>query len=176
MYPNPMYPWTYPSPFLNEDETLPPLTPLESIIVCFTFFCLALMCGLVIVVLLDEKKSSNDELEQRKRAQERLTRISSYESSDQEKTSSCNNHYCVICLEDYNPGDPCQRFPFCNHIFHSECIRLWLNFQLTCPICRTSIWRSRKIKKYRPTRKINRGQISAHVDLQGNNNGDTAAV
>ncbi|KAK4576734.1 hypothetical protein RGQ29_027330 [Quercus rubra] len=171
-----MYPWTYPSPFLNEDETLPPLTPLESIIVCFTFFCLALMCGLVIVVLLDEKKSSNDELEQRKRAQERLTRISSYESSDQEKTSSCNNHYCVICLEDYNPGDPCQRFPFCNHIFHSECIRLWLNFQLTCPICRTSIWRSRKIKKYRPTRKINRGQISAHVDLQGNNNGVTAAV
>ena len=24
----------------------------------------------------------------------------------------------------------------CNHLFHKECIKKWLNFKTTCPICR----------------------------------------
>ncbi|XP_060964273.1 putative RING-H2 finger protein ATL19 [Cannabis sativa] len=46
---------------------------------------------------------------------------------------------CVICLEDFEEGESCQVFPFCNHIFHTNCIDHWLKNRPTCPICRHCI-------------------------------------
>uniref|UniRef100_A0A2C9W6C2 RING-type domain-containing protein n=1 Tax=Manihot esculenta TaxID=3983 RepID=A0A2C9W6C2_MANES len=46
---------------------------------------------------------------------------------------------CGICLEDYREGDLCRIFPTCKHIFHSNCIDVWLGKNLTCPICRQHI-------------------------------------
>ncbi|XP_050217393.1 putative RING-H2 finger protein ATL19 [Mercurialis annua] len=46
---------------------------------------------------------------------------------------------CSICLEDYKNGEACRIFPLCNHIFHLKCIDIWLENNLTCPICRKTI-------------------------------------
>jgi hypothetical protein len=56
-----------------------------------------------------------------------------------QEMASSNHIDCVICLEEFEYGQPCQVFPLCNHIFHSNCIRLWLKKRMTCPICRVCI-------------------------------------
>ncbi|KAL5553964.1 hypothetical protein UlMin_041365 [Ulmus minor] len=42
---------------------------------------------------------------------------------------------CVICLEDLPLGSDVVRLP-CLHVFHDECIRLWLIKGRNCPLCR----------------------------------------
>eukprot|EP00906_Rhabdomonas_costata_P008061 RCo011514 len=44
---------------------------------------------------------------------------------------------CMVCLEDYAPGDA-QRALRCGHHFHRACVDTWLAQNETCPICRTS--------------------------------------
>lgn len=50
-------------------------------------------------------------------------------------------HICVICLEDYDKGEP-MHFR-CGHIFHINCILDWItslfrnNADISCPICRS---------------------------------------
>lgn len=47
-----------------------------------------------------------------------------------------NQKTCSICLEEYKKNDKVF-FTKCNHLFHSECIRSWLNINnRTCPLCR----------------------------------------
>lgn len=66
------------------------------------------------------------------RASEKLPPLVNYGSHEIIWSSSD----CAICLEDFAVGDKCQVFPSCNHVFHSNCIDLWLKNKLTCPICR----------------------------------------
>jgi hypothetical protein len=43
---------------------------------------------------------------------------------------------CSICLESYQERDKIVQLT-CNHIFHKDCIREWLqNKQNNCPLCR----------------------------------------
>ena len=43
---------------------------------------------------------------------------------------------CSICLEPYQERDKIVQLT-CNHIFHNDCIREWLqNKQNNCPLCR----------------------------------------
>lgn len=44
---------------------------------------------------------------------------------------------CVICLEDFEEGDPCRILPSCRHIYHATCVDTWLNKKEECPKCRT---------------------------------------
>ncbi|KAK7272530.1 hypothetical protein RJT34_29186 [Clitoria ternatea] len=46
---------------------------------------------------------------------------------------------CVICLESFIAGEPCQILPPCNHLFHSYCIKDWLKDNVTCPVCRNCL-------------------------------------
>lgn len=46
---------------------------------------------------------------------------------------------CVICLESFNTGESCQILPLCNHLFHSYCIKHWLEDNVTCPVCRNCL-------------------------------------
>lgn len=171
---NSMYTWLYSSPILKENVRPPPLSRLESLMVDSTLVCMVVFTGGLVIYCIFEcvsqmfsnSEESDQAEKQMKRALKRLSPISGYKS-DQQETASWNE-YCVICLEEFEPGDPCQRFPFCKHIFHSHCIRHWLKFQLTCPICRTIIWRTSNIKRYRRTPKRNLGHEGAHVDLHAN--------
>lgn len=49
---------------------------------------------------------------------------------------------CTICLDSLNKlesglGKP--TFLNCNHIFHSECLRNWLQRKAECPLCRQAV-------------------------------------
>ena len=43
---------------------------------------------------------------------------------------------CIICRDELGPG--CKRLP-CGHIFHLDCLRLWLHEKHDCPTCRADI-------------------------------------
>ncbi|GLJ54882.1 hypothetical protein SUGI_1178520 [Cryptomeria japonica] len=45
---------------------------------------------------------------------------------------------CVICLSEYQEGVSLVALQRCQHNFHVECIRRWLNCMPRCPICNAS--------------------------------------
>jgi E3 ubiquitin-protein ligase ATL41 len=46
---------------------------------------------------------------------------------------------CVICLGLVQVGEVVRRLPACKHLFHVECIDMWLRSHSTCPICRADV-------------------------------------
>jgi hypothetical protein len=47
-----------------------------------------------------------------------------------------DDRLCSICLENVQED---RRTPPCGHEFHGECLREWLAFQDTCPVCRATL-------------------------------------
>jgi len=45
---------------------------------------------------------------------------------------------CPICLEGYKIDSICRQM-ICSHVFHAECIKLWLLKHDKCPLCMTTI-------------------------------------
>ncbi|OEL12633.1 hypothetical protein BAE44_0026349 [Dichanthelium oligosanthes] len=46
---------------------------------------------------------------------------------------------CAICLGLVRAGEAVRRLPACGHLFHVECIDLWLRSHATCPLCRRDV-------------------------------------
>ncbi|CAN6237711.1 unnamed protein product [Urochloa humidicola] len=46
---------------------------------------------------------------------------------------------CAVCLEDVEAGEMVRRLPACGHLFHVECIDMWLHSHVTCPLCRCRV-------------------------------------
>uniref|UniRef100_A0ACD5ZJN5 Uncharacterized protein n=1 Tax=Avena sativa TaxID=4498 RepID=A0ACD5ZJN5_AVESA len=46
---------------------------------------------------------------------------------------------CAICLAVVPDGEVVRRLPACGHMFHVECIDLWLYSHPTCPLCRCDV-------------------------------------
>ncbi|KAG7396839.1 E3 ubiquitin-protein ligase synoviolin [Phytophthora boehmeriae] len=44
---------------------------------------------------------------------------------------------CIICREEMTP-ETCKKLP-CSHIFHVDCLKMWVQRQQTCPTCRSTI-------------------------------------
>lgn len=42
---------------------------------------------------------------------------------------------CIICLDPILYG----MAPYCGHIFHSDCLKWWLESSESCPVCRKII-------------------------------------
>ena len=53
---------------------------------------------------------------------------------------------CVVCLNDYTPGEELRALS-CGHYFHDECLRDWLSHRHTCPLCQR--WDSRPVAAQR---------------------------
>lgn len=51
------------------------------------------------------------------------------------QTSSFIHGECPICFEKGN----LQQLSQCKHNFHTNCIRMWLRKQNSCPLCRTIV-------------------------------------
>ncbi|KAJ4847906.1 hypothetical protein Tsubulata_011734 [Turnera subulata] len=52
-----------------------------------------------------------------------------------------DNETCSICLVDLQSEDVVSRLPRCNHLFHTDCIRKWIERdQFTCPLCRSIVF------------------------------------
>ncbi|KAM0833387.1 hypothetical protein ACQ4PT_064286 [Festuca glaucescens] len=60
-----------------------------------------------------------------------------YGGGKQEATASCV--MCSVCLEDVHGGEIVRQLPACRHIFHVECVDMWLQSHRTCPMCRSVI-------------------------------------
>ena len=48
------------------------------------------------------------------------------------------NIHCIICLENYKYNDLIATMK-CDHIYHYNCIKKWLNNCPNCPICRKDV-------------------------------------
>ncbi|KAJ6776300.1 RING-H2 FINGER PROTEIN ATL51-LIKE [Salix koriyanagi] len=46
---------------------------------------------------------------------------------------------CVICLDDFQKGEDCCVLSSCKHVFHSGCVKQWLDKNQSCPLCRNSV-------------------------------------
>ncbi|KAK2361647.1 RING/U-box superfamily protein [Trifolium repens] len=46
---------------------------------------------------------------------------------------------CAICLLEFEDDSMLRLLTICCHVFHQECIDLWLQSHKTCPVCRTDL-------------------------------------
>ncbi|XP_050221361.1 E3 ubiquitin-protein ligase ATL41-like [Mercurialis annua] len=46
---------------------------------------------------------------------------------------------CSVCLANVVDGSLVRVLPNCKHMFHAECIDMWLGSHTTCPICRAAV-------------------------------------
>ncbi|KAH6790723.1 hypothetical protein C2S51_005729 [Perilla frutescens var. frutescens] len=46
---------------------------------------------------------------------------------------------CAICLVEFRSSDVLRLLTTCCHVFHQECIDLWLESHKTCPVCRRNL-------------------------------------
>lgn len=53
-----------------------------------------------------------------------------------ERSHSCE---CAVCLNEFQEEEKLRIIPNCSHIFHIDCIDVWLQNNANCPLCRTSI-------------------------------------
>lgn len=53
--------------------------------------------------------------------------------------SDANSCECAVCLNEFQDGEKLRSIPNCGHVFHIDCIDIWLQNNANCPLCRTSI-------------------------------------
>ncbi|CAD6251215.1 unnamed protein product [Miscanthus lutarioriparius] len=53
-------------------------------------------------------------------------------------TEACSEP-CSVCLKDVQAGEMVRQLPACKHLFHVECIDMWLHSHRTCPVCRCNL-------------------------------------
>ncbi|KAL6876366.1 hypothetical protein ACP4OV_012938 [Aristida adscensionis] len=46
---------------------------------------------------------------------------------------------CSVCLGTVQDGEMVRRLPLCKHLYHVECIDMWLASHTTCPVCRADV-------------------------------------
>lgn len=46
---------------------------------------------------------------------------------------------CAVCLNEFEDDETLRLLPKCDHVFHPECIDMWLGNHTTCPVCRTDL-------------------------------------
>ncbi|CAL4888860.1 unnamed protein product [Urochloa decumbens] len=59
---------------------------------------------------------------------------------------SCTAVECVVCLGEVVDGETAKRLPACRHLFHQQCIDMWLHGHPTCPVCRRSVCPRRRLR------------------------------
>ncbi|GMI72039.1 Arabidopsis Toxicos en Levadura 16 [Hibiscus trionum] len=55
---------------------------------------------------------------------------------DSKERSFCE---CAVCLNEFEDEEKLRMIPNCSHVFHIDCIDVWLQNNANCPLCRTSI-------------------------------------
>uniref|UniRef100_A0ACD5WYP5 Uncharacterized protein n=1 Tax=Avena sativa TaxID=4498 RepID=A0ACD5WYP5_AVESA len=46
---------------------------------------------------------------------------------------------CSVCLGTVQGGEMVRMLPLCKHLYHVECIDMWLASHDTCPLCRAEV-------------------------------------
>ena len=58
---------------------------------------------------------------------------------DLESGAAAGGEQCPVCLEDVEAGEMVRQLPACRHLFHVECVDMWLHSHATCPLCRCQV-------------------------------------
>ncbi|KAE8731541.1 hypothetical protein F3Y22_tig00002799pilonHSYRG00116 [Hibiscus syriacus] len=63
------------------------------------------------------------------------------------KDSKCRSFCeCAVCLNKLEQDEKLRMIPDCSHIFHIDCIDVWLQNNSNCPLCRTSVSSQRQFQ------------------------------
>ena len=46
---------------------------------------------------------------------------------------------CAVCLSEFEDDESVRLMPKCDHVFHRECIDMWLGCHVSCPVCRADL-------------------------------------
>ena len=46
---------------------------------------------------------------------------------------------CTVCMENFEDEDIVRLLDGCEHIFHINCIDIWMETNVKCPVCRNDI-------------------------------------
>lgn len=72
-----------------------------------------------------------------------------FENATQEEMVAAGD--CLICREGMETGKKLA----CGHVFHLDCLRMWLQHQQTCPLCRADIPLNATINRPQPEAPVN---------------------
>ncbi|ESQ36490.1 hypothetical protein EUTSA_v10009604mg [Eutrema salsugineum] len=56
-----------------------------------------------------------------------------------EEEQNKNSQECSVCLSEFQEDEKLRIIPNCCHVFHIDCIDIWLQGNANCPLCRTSV-------------------------------------
>ena len=148
-------------------------------IIVVVIFCLLTLSLIILIILFtfpksEENNNNNDnnnniihqivneeeynKLVKNKKALENILRVIKYKDI---KHDSLYNNVCTVCFDNFVEEDEILVLP-CNHVFHSDCIKKWLEAILEdpmCPNCKLSIINS----------QINNGKLSINRNENNNN-------
>ncbi|KAH6770051.1 RING/U-box superfamily protein [Perilla frutescens var. hirtella] len=65
--------------------------------------------------------------------------IFKFRKSDAENAAAAKSCECAVCLNEFQEEEKLRAIPNCGHVFHIDCIDIWLQNNANCPLCRTSI-------------------------------------
>lgn len=46
---------------------------------------------------------------------------------------------CAVCLNEFADDETLRLIPNCSHVFHRDCVDVWLLHHSTCPVCRAEL-------------------------------------
>ncbi|CAH2059331.1 unnamed protein product [Thlaspi arvense] len=46
---------------------------------------------------------------------------------------------CAVCLCEFEDDETLRLMPHCYHVFHADCVNVWLSDHSTCPLCRMDL-------------------------------------
>lgn len=75
--------------------------------------------------------------------------ISTYSVAEKDAGTSPD---CAVCISQVQRGEKVRQLPKCNHLFHVDCIDMWLYSHSTCPICRCEVGEKEAGKKSETSR------------------------
>ncbi|XP_022854873.1 RING-H2 finger protein ATL16-like [Olea europaea var. sylvestris] len=59
--------------------------------------------------------------------------------TDKQELAEKGSTDCAVCLNEFQEDEKLRGIPNCGHVFHIDCIDVWLQNNANCPLCRTSI-------------------------------------
>lgn len=60
-------------------------------------------------------------------------------NKNQANGAASDGEVCSVCLESFREGEMVRELTRCRHLFHTDCIDMWLYSHITCPLCRAVI-------------------------------------
>mmetsp|Transcript_27514 Transcript_27514/g.75772 ORF Transcript_27514/g.75772 Transcript_27514/m.75772 type:complete len:365 (+) Transcript_27514:124-1218(+) len=74
------------------------------------------------------------------------------EGQDMDEGDLNKKEHCAICLQDFESGDKIGDIS-CSHVFHSDCLKSWIQRKNYCPLCQQNLARPRSREDEEPQQR-----------------------